>query len=208
MAHWNQAQWGDTRFVAAALSSTGYIYGDYDPTTLPGVVNGHKTDTITVGQAGITKFTDLTENFSQTTQMSAIDGLPVGALMWDDGQQASFNSAANWALVHAKYLEEGGLPDAVRPTGDGIPLRYTLSQNYPNPFNPSTVIDFSLPKASDVSLKVYNTLGQEVATLAHGMLPAGDHTVTFNAKSLASGIYFYRLTAGSFTSVRKMMLLK
>ena len=208
MAHWNAAQWGDTRFAAANLTSTPYIYGDYDPTTLPGVISGHKVDTITTGKAGISKFTDLQENFAQSSNLSAIDNLPIGALMWDDAKNAAFNSATDYGLVVAKYIAEGGLPLAVQPQGTGLPGTYTLSQNYPNPFNPSTVIEFSLPKASNVDLKVFNMLGQEVATLAHGSFSAGDHTVTFSAKNLASGLYFYRLTADQFSSVRKMMLLK
>ncbi|MGA9118748.1 MAG: T9SS type A sorting domain-containing protein [Bacteroidota bacterium] len=90
----------------------------------------------------------------------------------------------------------------------GLPLVYTLAQNYPNPFNPSTKIEFAIPKQSVVDLKVYNILGQEVATLVHEVLGVGRHAFTFDAKNLASGLYFYRLTAGQFTSVKKMMLLK
>jgi hypothetical protein len=89
-----------------------------------------------------------------------------------------------------------------------MPVEYSLSQNYPNPFNPSTKIDFALPKASTVELKVYNMLGQEVAALAGGTMSAGRHTVTFNANRLASGMYIYRLVAGNYVSVRKMLLVK
>ncbi len=90
----------------------------------------------------------------------------------------------------------------------GLPLVYKLEQNYPNPFNPSTKIEFALPKQSPVELKVFNILGQEVATLVHETLGQGNHIVTFDAKNLASGLYFYRITAGTFTSVKKMMLVK
>ena len=88
------------------------------------------------------------------------------------------------------------------------PQTYELSQNYPNPFNPATKIDFAIPAASQVELRVYNMLGQEVATLVNGALTAGSHTVTFDASRLASGVYLYKLTAGSFVSTRKMVLLK
>jgi len=88
------------------------------------------------------------------------------------------------------------------------PQTYALSQNYPNPFNPSTKIDFTLPASSQVELKVFNVLGQEVASLVSGTLTAGSHTVTFDASKLASGIYMYRISAGSFVSTRKMVLLK
>ena len=89
-----------------------------------------------------------------------------------------------------------------------LPDKFELSQNYPNPFNPTTLIKYSLPKAGNVSLKVYNVLGKEVATLVNGYQTAGNYKVEFNARGLASGLYFYRLTAGDFVSVKKMMLLK
>ena len=88
------------------------------------------------------------------------------------------------------------------------PASFSLSQNFPDPFNPSTQIDFSLPQQSNVQLKVYNTLGQLVTTLVNGNLSAGSHSVTFDARNLASGLYIYRLSAGNFTSVKKMLLLK
>ncbi len=92
--------------------------------------------------------------------------------------------------------------------GSELPKEFRLEQNYPNPFNPATVIEFALPKQSAVSVKVYTMLGQEVATLVDGTLPAGIHRVSFQAGHLASGLYFYRIQAGTFTSVRKMMLVK
>ncbi len=95
------------------------------------------------------------------------------------------------------------------------PLSYSLGQNYPNPFNPSTTIEFELPTDSKVVLKIYNLLGQIVATLTEGVQPSGHEIVEWNASSFPSGTYFYRLEATSvtnptetFTSVRKMVLIK
>jgi len=88
------------------------------------------------------------------------------------------------------------------------PLVYSLSQNYPNPFNPTTKISFSLPSAENTSLNVYNSLGQMVRSLINGNLPAGTHQVAFNATDLPSGIYYYKLETGSYTQVRKMILVK
>jgi hypothetical protein len=90
-----------------------------------------------------------------------------------------------------------------------IPNSFVLEQNYPNPFNPSTTINFTLGKASNVKLTVYNLLGQRVATLVDGRMNAGTQSVVFDASRFASGVYFYRLDAGSnFNSVKKMLLLK
>ncbi|RKY92344.1 MAG: hypothetical protein DRQ01_06440 [Ignavibacteriae bacterium] len=88
------------------------------------------------------------------------------------------------------------------------PIEFELSQNYPNPFNPSTTIKFSIPEGSQVSLKIYNSLGQEIKILVNQFMEAGVHNVNFNAVGLNSGMYFYRLNAGEFTQVRKMTLIK
>jgi hypothetical protein len=90
-----------------------------------------------------------------------------------------------------------------------IPKEFSLAQNYPNPFNPSTKIFYQLPKESRVSLIVYDVLGREVATLVDRMQEPGSYTVTFSTQDgRASGVYFYRIHAGNFVSVKKMMLLK
>ncbi|NJD21470.1 MAG: T9SS type A sorting domain-containing protein [Melioribacter sp.] len=98
---------------------------------------------------------------------------------------------------------------AVNNKGDqSVPVAYELKQNYPNPFNPSTDITFTLEKQEVVSLVVYNIIGQEVATLVSGPMSAGSHIVKFNASKLTSGVYLYRLKAGNFVAVKKMLLLK
>jgi hypothetical protein len=93
-------------------------------------------------------------------------------------------------------------------TKEPIPASYALLQNYPNPFNPSTTIRYDVPERARVHLAIYNVLGQLVLTLADGQLEAGAHRATFDARRLATGVYIYRMTAGSFTAVRKMLLLK
>ena len=88
------------------------------------------------------------------------------------------------------------------------PTEFVLNQNYPNPFNPSTKISWQSPVSSMQTLKVYDVLGNEVAALVDEYKPAGKYEVEFNASSLASGIYFYRIQAGSFVDTKKMILLK
>jgi hypothetical protein len=93
--------------------------------------------------------------------------------------------------------------------GDVIPGSFMLAQNYPNPFNPSTTISFSLPKSSNVSLLIYDALGREVTTLLKNeSMSAGNYSTQWNAASSPSGVYFYRITAGDFTQVKKMLMIK
>jgi photosystem II stability/assembly factor-like uncharacterized protein len=90
----------------------------------------------------------------------------------------------------------------------GTPVNFELSQNYPNPFNPSTTITFSIPQKSDVSVKIFDILGNEVATLVNETKEAGRYNINFNASNYSSGVYFYSIKAGNFTETKKMTLLK
>jgi hypothetical protein len=109
-----------------------------------------------------------------------------------------------------RQMENGGWKPFEKTTlsENKIQSNFEVSQNYPNPFNPSTVISYQLPVAGHVSLKVYNMLGQEVATLVDGVQDAGFKSVTFDASRLSSGVYFYRLQSGAFVQNNKMLLLK
>jgi hypothetical protein len=215
MATWNQNQYGDPLFPSSGtILSTSYIQGDYLATTLPGLISGAKSDAITgegAGiQVGITKFTDLTEDYSQTTHVSALDGFPLGSLIWNDTQNSTYaaSHANELSLVLNRYVALGGTITGVKGGTSLKPEQFSLSQNYPNPFNPTTTINFNVGKASNVKLAVYNMLGQKVATLVNSHMNAGPQSVVFDASRLASGVYFYRLDAGSFSSVQKMLLVK
>lgn len=89
-----------------------------------------------------------------------------------------------------------------------IPDKFELHQNYPNPFNPTTIFKYGLPKDAHVTIKIYNTLGAEVVTLVNEEKPAGFHEITFDGSRFASGMYFYRMTAGEFTETKKLILVK
>ena len=115
--------------------------------------------------------------------------------------------------------DSGGLSDTAlvyfnlnRPEGTSdigsIPHEYSLSQNHPNPFNPVTTIEYTLPRSGEVSLIVYNLLGEQVVRLVNNFQSAATYEISWDASSVASGIYFYRLQSGDFVQTRKMLLLK
>ena len=113
-------------------------------------------------------------------------------------------------LIHFLFstILGGGTVGIQEQEIEEIPTSFSLAQNFPNPFNPITTIQFSLPQAGDVTLKIYNVLGEEVKTLVNEYKEIGNHSVQFNANNLASGMYLYRFQAGSFVETKKMILLK
>lgn len=96
----------------------------------------------------------------------------------------------------------------VEQFGNSTPNSYELDQNFPNPFNPSTTIRFSVPSSEFVSLRIYNSIGEKVAELVNQVLPAGIYNVNWNAENVSSGVYFYKIEAGSFINTKKMILLR
>jgi len=140
-----------------------------------------------------------------TNTLKAIEGLmPDANYFWrvrarnSDGELSNYSSKGMFntgTVTSADY-------DAVTPDA------FDLKQNFPNPFNPSTIINYSIPVSSFVTLKVFNILGKEVATLVNEMQNAANYSIEFNAASLPSGVYFYRLNSGDFVSVQKMILIR
>ena len=131
------------------------------------------------------------------------------------------NPISGKADYRLKQIDDNGqykYSNVINISVDNAPTEFSLEQNYPNPFNPSTTINFALPVKSNVTLSVYNSLGQKVTELVNGALPAGNHSVNFNASSLSSGVYIYRLEAvplagsksssAAFSQTKKMALLK
>ncbi len=119
--------------------------------------------------------------------------------------QCHVTQNVTWAAQYAANIHTQGV--SVDDMSE-IPSAYSLMQNYPNPFNPSTKINFSLPVSSHVVLNVYSITGQLVQTLVNNEMPAGRHSVDFNASDISSGVYLYRLETEKFTSTRKMILIR
>jgi hypothetical protein len=139
---------------------------------------------------------------------AGLGGFPLGDLNWFPSKYDTWKAQEADELAYIAGVLDGSITVGVR-TVDGLPQKFQLQQNYPNPFNPTTVINFTIPKAGNVTLKVYNSLGQEVATLVNGYKDAANYRVDFNASNLSSGVYFYTLKVGnSFTQTKKMLLLK
>jgi len=132
--------------------------------------------------------------FAPVSYYGAFD--PNAAVLWIN----------RWTALNGERVT--GIKDRQLDGNGQVPNAFALSQNYPNPFNPSTNIRYSLPRAANVNITVYNIRGQLVATLVDGYRAAGEYLVTWNAASLASGVYFYRLEAPGMAETRKMMLLR
>lgn len=152
---------------------------------------------------------DVMTNYYSSSSSTPLPMDTVGEANFDFSYSQSYESFT--AGSEAKPLGSliwFGLPTAVQSVGVKQPVAYRLSQNFPNPFNPTTSIEYSVPRSGVVTLKVYNVLGQQVASLVSGFQAAGVHTAVFDGQSLASGTYFCRLQAGGVSVVRKMVLLK
>jgi len=181
-----------------------------------------------------TSWTDVNAGLPQSTKVYAfaVSGTNLFAGT-DGGVFLSANNGTSWTAVNAGltypyvysvavsgtnlFAGTGGRSVWRRPLSEmtaveslpnEMPGEFVLEQNYPNPFNPATTIEYGLPSASRVELRLYDILGREVATLVNEVQTAGYHSVRFDASGLASGVYFYRLRAGEFTQTKRMLLLR
>ena len=128
------------------------------------------------------------------------------------GQVAFGSTRQGTELIESGFLSNPllrGVLVGVRDYGD-LPLTFSLSQNYPNPFNPTTTIAYSIPVGTygRTSLRVYDMLGREVTTLMNEVKQPGNHSILWDARDMASGVYFYRLEAGTFVQTKKMILIR
>ena len=146
-------------------------------------------DSSKVGSTSFTLSSPLNENTTYFWRMKSISDNELRNSEWSD--TLTFTSGVRTSIED-----------------ELIPQQYILSQNYPNPFNPSTQIKYALPEATQVTLEVFNSVGQKVMELVNGQKSAGYHTATFNASGLSSGVYLYKLTTPSFSQTKKMLLIK
>lgn len=124
---------------------------------------------------------------------------------------SAFSNSIHFAVgnngIVLKTIDGGGNPVNIEDVMD-MPLQFEVHQNYPNPFNPTTKIKYAIPNFGFITLQVYNLLGEVVATLVNEQQPAGNYEVSFDAANLSSGIYLYKIQAGNYTDVKKMILLR
>jgi hypothetical protein len=198
------------------IDTTGQLHKMYDNGTHGDSVAGDNKWTLTlVFKPGVSSYVEYKYGavFSGYDTLT-VDGTVSNGSLIDNESATGVNHS--WVLSGSKQLVYNHFGDmdpnnpgtAVRLAHDGIPSNFELSQNYPNPFNPTTQINYSVTKSGYVTLKVYNVLGQEVTTLVAGSQRAGSYVATFDGNKFASGVYFYRLQAGTFSSVKKMVLMK
>ncbi|MBI5401819.1 MAG: T9SS type A sorting domain-containing protein [Ignavibacteriae bacterium] len=156
---------------------------------------------------------DITSGFSSRTIVSRVN-LSTGVLAPCVVGYMFNGITAGAGVVYAGngpsniWYNGSDITTEIAPVSGIIPDRYILSQNYPNPFNPVTKINFAITGNNKVTLKVYDVVGKEVAVLVNQNLSSGEYQITFDGTKLASGVYFYKLTAGEFTGIRKMILVK
>lgn len=146
------------------------------------------------------EWVELTYDLSDANPDFSYDSI---VLIFDLGTEGDGSSNFTWYYDQIDYLNATTVAEERE-----VPTGVELNQNYPNPFNPTTQISYSLPQSMEVSLNVYSITGQKVATLVNGYQSAGNHTATFDANRLASGVYIYQLTATNFVETRKMILVK
>ncbi|HEX2896979.1 MAG TPA: T9SS type A sorting domain-containing protein, partial [candidate division Zixibacteria bacterium] len=230
---WNQAGDNVSACVAAAISSLGAPYSGNGTTgarfrhtfglTGAQMVAAGLDSNITLAQAinlgggcffklarhavaGLLSSCAVDYSFSTTDVLTGVHNAFVSLQCEPLATQLAAFNELNCPLN--KTGASGALSEADEVLEPILPTEFALQQNYPNPFNPSTDISFSLPKAANVTLEIYNVLGQTIAMLVDEHKEAGVHTITWNAGNVSSGVYFYRLTTPEFVMSKKMLLMK
>jgi len=193
---------GDMNFTLAHLAATVGIIsavGGSGDNFIGTYLNDSATTPIASGTA------PFTGNFQPSAALSAFNNNPTNGT-WILHIQDNAGGDTGYLRAWCLYITYQGLLGGVHTVE--IPNYYSLSQNYPNPFNPTTTIKYGIPKAGNVTLKIYDLLGREVTTLVNESKQPGVYTADFNATNMASGIYLYKIESGDYSAVKKMMLIK
>ena len=204
-----------TYYVMFILTEDNIVYpqtGNSSCTGSGSYVHKHVVKGLVNGATGTLLNTtdDWTTGNSVTVPLSYV--IPAGVVEANANMNI-FVYKGGGAVSTDQHIQQSRIISVTQPVGitnnqGVIADEYSLSQNYPNPFNPTTNLNFSIPKDQNVSLKFYNSMGQEVATYVDGFLKAGVYNVDFDGSSLSSGIYFYTLKTSEFAETKKMMLVK
>ncbi|MCG3120062.1 MAG: hypothetical protein ALAOOOJD_02656 [bacterium] len=202
---WSTIYDADPKFIEEATNQdTFLLFVEYKWSTAADVDWSYRPD------AGFNQTWPLPENMAYNNiayQTAAMGGFPLGDLNWYPDKLTPWKAQRDkeWETIN-NWLNNG--ITGVKERGGVVPGDYSLAQNYPNPFNPTTQIEYSVPRHGHVSLKVYNSFGQEVATIFDGVQKAGNYVATFDATGLASGVYLYRLQSENVSIIKKFVLAK
>ena len=178
--------------------NVAYVVDAFGTVSVP----GRTFDALRLKSTEIDSIETFFNGYSYGTQVTTVI-----SYLWI-GRDGSAASATVSPSVVVSYSIPAGSATSVEPVPFNGPSAFSLGQNYPNPFNPSTNIEFGIQNAGQTTLRVFNILGQEVATLVDGYLPAGHYHLNFNASELASGLYVYTIQSGENRSAKKMILMK
>jgi len=178
--YWTQTPMTKRSVLSLAINSSGHIFAGTDSGVVISTNNGNSGTRINSGLTVLRVYSIAIDSAGYAFAGTAGGGI--------------FRSAQPTTLV--------------RHSGNGVPTSYMLHQNYPNPFNPSTIISYDIPKRSHVKLVIYDILGRQVEELVDSEKTPGRYQATFDASGLPSGVYYYRLEAGSFTETKKLILLR
>ena len=217
----------DTSLVSLQIHYNKFTFEDIEP-------NLFVTNFIYSPQDSVGEEQDTTINPGSNLELSVSVGGTANQYQWiKDGEEILDADSSSYTISSADSADAGSYvcritntiaanltlftrPFHVTVSGSvGVkdyaasnPQAFVLYQNYPNPFNPSTIINFTIPKTSFVTIKVYDNLGEEIATLVNESMPIGNYEIKFDVSNLSSGVYFYRMISGSYAETKKMLLLR
>jgi hypothetical protein len=217
--NYSGGQWGESYRVTYAYREPDSLTSDVDEQILWPDSSWNKTLRYTITRDASRRIVSGECHSRVNTSWQAADAMMV--LGDNEGETFSNSYGGSYSipspdLAGNRYVFYGykftlttrSVATGVAPSDASVPLAYSLMQNYPNPFNPQTTIEYELPLATHVSMAVYDVLGREVSVLVNDKKDAGVHRVRFDGSKLASGVYFYRLQAGSFVQSKKLLLLR